>query len=295
MPVVVGVGTVPRIRQPEILPHHHAIPVAGFVEFVVADLPHPVADHVEVHLRVVAHRGIVFARAIAQHRFAEAPIAALGNEAPAVDPHAQRAVVLAVGELPHARLKMLRCRKPHSAPFRIAGSHRTDWAARIRPATTISDCSDCSVCFTVLALRGFQRHRDVECLGRRSARAASRRPARRSDCSAWPPRSHRRGWYRAAAIPSSRTDSPPSPGRWRPGTRDSRCRFRARGWWESSPIRWRRESVGLSAPSAPPFLSVDCAVASLHAARGGGLQNPHRQRVLRAGMQFRRSRRTGRA
>ena len=107
MVVVVGVGTVPGIGQPEILPHHDAVAVAGFVEGVVADLPHPVADHVEVHVAVVAHGGVVLAGAVAQHGFAEAPVAAAGNEAAAVDPHAQRAAFLAVGELADAGLEGL--------------------------------------------------------------------------------------------------------------------------------------------------------------------------------------------
>ena len=60
--VVVRVGTVPRVGQPEVLPHDDAVAVAGFVEFVVAGLPDPVADHGEVHVAVVADGGVVLAR-----------------------------------------------------------------------------------------------------------------------------------------------------------------------------------------------------------------------------------------
>src|ERR1039458_5753581 len=105
--IVVGIGAIPGIGQPEILPHDDAVAVAGFVELVLADLAHPVADHVEIHFRVIAHGGVVFAGAVAQHALAEAPTAALGNESAAVDPHFQRAAFLAVGELPHARLERL--------------------------------------------------------------------------------------------------------------------------------------------------------------------------------------------
>ncbi len=81
--------------------------VAGFIEFVVAGMAYPVADHVEVHVTVVAHRGIVFAAPVAQHRFGEPPIAALRNKAPAVDPHTQRTAIFAVGELADSGLERL--------------------------------------------------------------------------------------------------------------------------------------------------------------------------------------------
>src|ERR1035438_7996117 len=104
--IVVGVGAIPGIGEPEILPDDDAVAVAGFVELVLADLAHPVADHVEIHFRVIAHGGVVFAGAVAQHAFAEAPTAALGNEAAAVDPHFERAALFAVGELADARLEL---------------------------------------------------------------------------------------------------------------------------------------------------------------------------------------------
>src|ERR1039457_1859141 len=104
--IVVGIGAIPGIGQPEILPDDDAVAVAGFVELVLADLAHPVADHVEIHFRVIAHGGVVFAGAVAQHAFAEAPTAALGNEAAAVDPHFERAAFFAVSELTDARLEL---------------------------------------------------------------------------------------------------------------------------------------------------------------------------------------------
>jgi len=73
--VVIRVRTVPGIRKPEILPYDDAVPVAGFIKSGVPDLPHPVADHIEVHFAVVAQGSVIFARAVAQHRFAESPVA----------------------------------------------------------------------------------------------------------------------------------------------------------------------------------------------------------------------------
>ncbi len=106
--VVVGVGAVDGVGQPEILPHHDAVAVAGVVEGVVAGLSHPVADHGEVHVAVVADGDVVFARAVAQHGFGEAPVAAARDEAAAVDEDLQRAAVFGVGELADAGVEAFR-------------------------------------------------------------------------------------------------------------------------------------------------------------------------------------------
>jgi len=76
--VVVGIGAIQRVGEPEILPHDDAKLVAGLEELVVADLPDPVADHGEVHVAVVAHGGVVLAGTVAQHGLAKAPVPATG-------------------------------------------------------------------------------------------------------------------------------------------------------------------------------------------------------------------------
>src|ERR1035437_2889697 len=105
--VVCGNRAIPRVRQPEVLPDDDAVPVAGFVEGVVSDLPDPIADHGEVHLAVVAHCGVILARSIAQHRLGEAPVPAARDETPAVNPHLQRTVFLAVGKLADTHFECL--------------------------------------------------------------------------------------------------------------------------------------------------------------------------------------------
>src|ERR1700733_3720991 len=97
--IVIGIGAVPGIGEPEILPYQNAVTVAGFVEFVVADLPYPISNHVEIHLAVVTQGAVIFASTVAQHRLAKSPIAAASDKAPAVDEDSQRTVVLTVGHL----------------------------------------------------------------------------------------------------------------------------------------------------------------------------------------------------
>ncbi len=87
--LVVGVGPVPWVGEPEVLPYHDAVFVASVVEFLVANLPHPVADNVEVHVAVVAHGGVVLASAIAQVSLGEPPVAAQWVHALAVDEELQ--------------------------------------------------------------------------------------------------------------------------------------------------------------------------------------------------------------
>ena len=74
--VVVWFRAVPRIGQPEVLPHHDSMTIAGFVKRLIADLTDPVANHREIHLAVIAHGDIVFTCTIAKHRLAESPVAA---------------------------------------------------------------------------------------------------------------------------------------------------------------------------------------------------------------------------
>ena len=50
---VYGIGTVPGIGQPEILPDHDPVPVAGLVKFIVPDLSYPVSDHGKIHVGMI--------------------------------------------------------------------------------------------------------------------------------------------------------------------------------------------------------------------------------------------------
>ena len=103
--IVIRFGAVPWIGQPEILPHHNSMTVAGFIERFIADLPDPVTNHGEVHFAVVAYGDVVFARAVAKHRFAESPVAAARDESASVDPYPQIAAIFAVGHVADACLE----------------------------------------------------------------------------------------------------------------------------------------------------------------------------------------------
>ena len=86
-PVVVWIWAVGWIRQPEILPYDYAILIAGIVEFHVACLPYPVADHIEIHFFVQRERSVIFLCPKPQVKLAESPISALRREAMAVYEH----------------------------------------------------------------------------------------------------------------------------------------------------------------------------------------------------------------
>ena len=87
--VVVGIGAVPRIGEPEVLPDDDAVAICGVVEELVVGLADPVTNHVEVLVSVEAHGDVVLAGTVAQHGLREAPVATARNESPAVDPDAQ--------------------------------------------------------------------------------------------------------------------------------------------------------------------------------------------------------------
>ena len=102
--LVLGVGSVTWVGEPEVLPHHDAVFVACVVELFVAGHAHPVSYHVEVHVAMVAHSNVVFACAVEQILLAESPVAAQRYEASAVDIYREACVHVAVGHLSDARL-----------------------------------------------------------------------------------------------------------------------------------------------------------------------------------------------
>ena len=84
---IVRIRTVPRVRKPEVLPDHYSVPVAGLIEFLIADLAHPVAYDGEIHICVVCHSGIILASAVVEVGLAEAPVSSETDEAPSIDEH----------------------------------------------------------------------------------------------------------------------------------------------------------------------------------------------------------------
>ena len=90
---IVGVGTVSGIGQPEVLPDHDAVLVAGVIQFFVTDHAHPVAQHGEVHVGMIGHGCLIFASAVVEVRFAEAPVSTAADKAPSVDVEVQYTAV----------------------------------------------------------------------------------------------------------------------------------------------------------------------------------------------------------
>ncbi len=83
--LIIGVGTIGRVCQPEVLPHHDAVAVTSLIEFLVAGHTHPVANHIIIHLLVVAHSSIKFTAAVVQIVLAEGPVATQRNQSSVVD------------------------------------------------------------------------------------------------------------------------------------------------------------------------------------------------------------------
>ena len=92
--VIIRVGTISRIGQPKVLPHHNTIAVTGFKEFLVAGHAHPVAYHVVVHLLVMAHGSVKLSTSIVQVVLAECPVTAKGNQPAVVNIDSQLCVFI---------------------------------------------------------------------------------------------------------------------------------------------------------------------------------------------------------
>ena len=94
--VVEGVDVVGKNRvriEPEIVPYHDAVLVAGFVELLVGGGAQPVADHVEIHLFVQSYLGEVFLAAAAEHVLRKSPVRTFDEDAAVVDPEVEHAVL----------------------------------------------------------------------------------------------------------------------------------------------------------------------------------------------------------
>ena len=100
--VIVGIRAVRRIGKPEILPDYNSVLVARIVELLVAGLPDPVADHVQIHFLVKTDRSVIFIGAVAEIVFAESPVATFREEAAAVDEQLEVAHQIFVGEFSDA-------------------------------------------------------------------------------------------------------------------------------------------------------------------------------------------------
>ena len=106
--VVVRVGAVGRISQPEVLENHHTIAVASLVELAVANLSHPVADAVQMHVAMIAHGCVIFAATIAEVVLRESPVAAHWHEAHTIDKNLQMSGGVSIGDFSNSSFKVER-------------------------------------------------------------------------------------------------------------------------------------------------------------------------------------------
>ena len=103
---IVRIRTVSRIRQPEVLPNHDTVAVAGFIQFFITNHTHPVTHDREVHIGMVSHRDIIFTCTVIQVRLTESPVTAPANKTTAVDKETQNLIILIEGHLADTDFKV---------------------------------------------------------------------------------------------------------------------------------------------------------------------------------------------
>jgi len=105
---IIRIGSVGRIRQPEILPDHDTMTVASLIQFLVADLSYPVTHHRKVHISMVSHGDVVLTTPVIQVRLTESPVTATADKTTPVDKETQDAIILVEGHLSDTYLEILR-------------------------------------------------------------------------------------------------------------------------------------------------------------------------------------------
>ena len=103
---IVRIRTVSRIRQPEVLPNHDTVAVAGFIQFFITNHTHPVTHDCKVHIGMVSHRYIIFTCTVIQVRLTESPVTAPANKTTAIDKETQNLIILIEGHLADTDFKV---------------------------------------------------------------------------------------------------------------------------------------------------------------------------------------------
>ena len=107
---IIRIGSVGRVSQPEVLPDHDTVAVTSLIKLLVADHADPVTHHRKVHIGMVSHGNIIFAAAIVQIRFTEAPVTASADKATAIDKEAQDMIILIECHLADTDFEVFRIR-----------------------------------------------------------------------------------------------------------------------------------------------------------------------------------------
>ena len=61
---IVRIWSINRVSQPEILPYHNAMTVAGLIETFISNLSYPVANHRVVHILMIPYSNVVLTGAV---------------------------------------------------------------------------------------------------------------------------------------------------------------------------------------------------------------------------------------
>ncbi len=74
---IIGIRPVHRVGQPEIIPYHNSVLVAGLIKRRMVCHPHPVADHIQICFPVQADLIVVILRAVKLQAVIHTPVSAL--------------------------------------------------------------------------------------------------------------------------------------------------------------------------------------------------------------------------
>ena len=107
---IVGIRTVSRVSQPEVLPNHDTMTVARLIQLLITNLTYPVTHHREVHIRMIIHGNVILTTSVVQVRLTKAPVTTTTDETTAIDEEAQDAVVLVESHLTDTHLEVFRIR-----------------------------------------------------------------------------------------------------------------------------------------------------------------------------------------
>ena len=107
---IVGIWTVSRVSQPEVLPDHDTMTIARLIQLLITNLTDPVTHHREVHIRMIIHGNVILTTSVVQVRLTKAPVTTTTDETTTIDEEAQDAVVLVEGHLTNTYLEVFRIR-----------------------------------------------------------------------------------------------------------------------------------------------------------------------------------------
>ena len=101
------IRSVIRVGKPEVLPYHHSVSVAGFIEFLVTCHSDPVTDHGEIHICMISYSNVIFTSTVVDIDFRESPVTSVGYEPSSIDEDIQDIIIHSIGHLTHSALDLL--------------------------------------------------------------------------------------------------------------------------------------------------------------------------------------------